>query len=207
MKKNKEEKQRILKLVNELFYRNGLYKTSMDEIAAELKISKKTIYKYFDSKYDLVMESTRNMLIESGKKMDEVLRKNEDLASKLVHLMENYSNEVCTVSEKWIKDMRTHYPEIWKEIEDYRNEKIYVVSKKLIKMGAKEKILIDYPPELIIESYASTMRAIVNPAFLLQCKCTMQQAIDFVFNIHLNGILTPKGRLKYNEGKKKIKKK
>jgi AcrR family transcriptional regulator len=205
--KNNAEKQRILNLVNELFYRNGLYKTSMDEIASELKISKKTIYKYFDSKYDLVKETTLNMLNESGRRVEKILEGNEDLAKKLIHLMEDYSNEVCTVSEKWIKDMRTHYPEIWKGIEEYRNEKIYAISKKLIKMGVKEKIIINYPPELLVESYAATIRAIVNPAFLLQCKCTMQEAIDFVFNIHLNGILTPKGRLKYNEGKKKIKKK
>lgn len=48
MKKNNEEKYRIMRQATELFYTNGLYKTSMDEIAAELNISKKTIYKYFE---------------------------------------------------------------------------------------------------------------------------------------------------------------
>jgi len=206
MTKPKEEKQRILKLANELFYRDGLYKTSMDEVASELKISKKTIYKYFDSKYDLIKESTRAMLKDSIKKVDETIGGKVDLATKLAQLMENYSSEVCMVSEKWIKDMRTHYPEIWKEIEDFRNEKIYEIAKKLIMQGKKEKIIADYPPELIVESYASTIRAIVNPQFLLNCKCSMRDAIKFVFDIQLNGILTAKGRIKYNEGKKKIKK-
>ncbi len=204
MKKNNAEKQRIMMQAHILFYREGLYKTSMDEVAAELKISKKTIYKYFESKYDLIKETTFAMLKNSIKDVDAILSKKISVASKLSMLLENYSNEVCQVSEKWIKDMRTHYPEIWKEIENFRNEKIYDISKKLIMQGRKEKIVSDFPPEIIVEAYAATIRAIVNPAFLLNCKCTMQEAIHHVFNILLHGILTDKGRLRYNEEKKKL---
>jgi len=204
MKKNNEEKYRIMRQATELFYTNGLYKTSMDEIAAELNISKKTIYKYFESKYDLIRESTDYTLNSSIKWVDDILSKKINVASKLALLMENYSKEVCQVSEKWIKDMRTHYPEIWKQIEIFRAEKIYDIAKKLIKLGSKENIITNYPPELIIETYAATLRAIVNPVFLQSCNCTMKDAIKFVFEIHLTGILTAKGRLKYKEEKKKL---
>ena len=204
MKKNNEEKYRIMRQATELFYKNGLYKTSMDEIAAELNISKKTIYKYFESKYDLIRESTDFTLYSSIKWVDDILSKKINVASKLALLMENYSKEVCQVSEKWIKDMRTHYPEIWKQIEIFRSEKIYDIAKKLIKLGSKENIITNYPPELIIETYAATLRAIVNPVFLQSCNCTMKDAIKFVFEIHLTGILTAKGRLKYKEEKKKL---
>ncbi|HWQ81905.1 MAG TPA: TetR/AcrR family transcriptional regulator [Ignavibacteria bacterium] len=204
MKKNNEEKYRIMRQATELFYSNGLYKTSMDEIAAELNISKKTIYKYFESKYDLIRESTDYTLKSSVKWVDDILSRKINVASKLALLLENYSKQVCQVSEKWIKDMRTHYPEIWKQIETFRTEKIYDIVKKLIKLGCKEKIITSYPPELIVESYAATLRAIVNPVFLQSCNCTMKDAVDFVFDIHLNGILTAKGRIKYNEEKKKL---
>lgn len=204
MKKNKEEKQRILRQAHALFYREGLYKTSMDEVAAELKISKKTIYKYFESKYDLIKEATFAMLKNSVKDVNTVLSEKTSAATKLSMLLQNYSNEVCQVSEKWIKDMRTHYPELWKEIENFRNEKVYDISKKLILQGRKEKIVSDFPPEIVVEAYAATLRAIVNPAFLLNCNCTMRDAIHHVFNILLHGILTEKGKHLYNEEKKKI---
>ena len=40
------EKDRILNFAITKFHAEGFYKTSMDEIARELQISKKTIYKY-----------------------------------------------------------------------------------------------------------------------------------------------------------------
>ena len=47
MKDIKNEKEKILVVADKLFRENGLYKTSMDELAALLQISKKTIYKHF----------------------------------------------------------------------------------------------------------------------------------------------------------------
>ena len=97
MKKNNEEKYRIMRQATELFYTNGLYKTSMDEIAAELNISKKTIYKYFESKYDLIRESTDYMLESSVKWVDNILSRKINVASKLALLLENYSKELSLV--------------------------------------------------------------------------------------------------------------
>ncbi|MCE1166403.1 MAG: TetR/AcrR family transcriptional regulator [Bacteroidetes bacterium] len=204
MKKNNQEKQRIMRQAHELFYREGLYKTSMDEVAAELKISKKTIYKYFDSKYDLIKEATFSMLKNSLAEVNEVLAKKIDLASKLGMLLENYSCEIRQVSENWIKDMRTHYPDIWKEIENFRNEKIYDISRKLILQGKKEKLIADYPPEIIVETYASTIRAITNPSFILNSNCSMNEAVRYVFDILFYGILTEKGKQQIKKGKKKF---
>ncbi|MCX6165394.1 MAG: TetR/AcrR family transcriptional regulator, partial [Ignavibacteriae bacterium] len=49
-----KEKDIILKFAGEKFYKDGFNKISMDEIASQLHISKKTIYKYFPSKDKLI---------------------------------------------------------------------------------------------------------------------------------------------------------
>ena len=47
---SEQERERILNYSINKFHAEGFYKTSMDEIARDLQISKKTIYKYFQSK-------------------------------------------------------------------------------------------------------------------------------------------------------------
>ena len=114
MKNDKAEKEKILVVADKLFRENGLYKTSMDELAALLQISKKTIYKYFPSKENLVLEITKFWMRGSTKRVDEIVHSNTDVVSKFVKLLEDYCCELSKVSDKWVRDFQIHYPDIWK---------------------------------------------------------------------------------------------
>jgi len=52
------KKELILNTAAKLFFKNGITKTSMDDIANEAKIGKGTIYHYYDSKEELFVEVT-----------------------------------------------------------------------------------------------------------------------------------------------------
>jgi len=207
MKDNKNEKEKILVVADRLFRENGLYKTSMDELAALLQISKKTIYKHFPSKENLVMEITKFWLVGSTERVDKIVHSKTDVVSKFVKLLEDYSCELSRVSDKWIKDFQVHYPDIWKSVEEFREEKIFYYARKLFKQGMKEKYVVNIPTEIVIASHIASMRAIVNPKFLMENNFSMTEALKYVFEMQLNGILTDKGRTKYyNQKKKHIKK-
>lgn len=200
-----DEKKRILNFAYDKFIRFGFYKTSMDEIAADLQVSKKTIYKYFSNKENLVEESIDSMLLRSDRIVSEIVNGRKDVIEKFVALLEFYSNEVSVVSEKWIKDLQVHAPEFWKKIDEFRHKKIYTVAEKLLRQGRKEKYVAPYPPKLIMASFAASIREIVNPSFLIENKYSMKEAIHYVFDIQMNGILTDEGRIKYKNRKKHIK--
>lgn len=207
MKDNKNEKEKILVVADKLFRENGLYKTSMDELAALLQISKKTIYKHFPSKENLVFEITKFWMVGSTERVDKIVHSKTDVVSKFVKLLEDYSCELSRVSDKWIRDFQVHYPDIWKSVEEFREEKIFYYARKLFKQGMKEKYVANIPTEIVIASHIASMRAIVNPKFLMENNFSMTEALKYVFEMQLNGILTDKGRTKYyNQKKKHIKK-
>ncbi|MCX6163031.1 MAG: TetR/AcrR family transcriptional regulator [Ignavibacteriae bacterium] len=201
------ERQNILKFSCAKFYKNGFYKTSMDEIASEMQISKKTIYKYFTSKESLLEETINYSLAESQKKMLAILDNGTDVINKLVLLLENYSSEVSEISDKWVRDLQIHAPNMWQKIDDFRTKHVYSIAKKLIRQGRREKIMESVPPEVIVESFVASLRAIVNPDFILRNNISMQQAVHYYHEIQLKGILTDIGREKYKQGKKKFKNK
>jgi AcrR family transcriptional regulator len=207
MKNDKAEKEKILVVADKLLRDNGLYKTSMDELAALLQISKKTIYKYFPSKENLVMEITKFWMTGSTERVDKIVHSKTDVVSKFVKLLEDYSCDLSRVSDKWIKDFQIHYPDIWKSLEVFREEKIFYYARKLFKQGLKEKYVVDIPAEIVIAAHTATMRAVVNPQFLMENNFSMAEALKYVFEMQLNGILTEKGRTKYyNQKRKNIKK-
>ena len=203
MKNDKNEKEKILVVADKLFRENGHYKTSMDELAALLQISKKTIYKHFSSKDNLVEEITKFWMKGSTKRVDEIVHSDTDVVSKFVKLLEDYCCELSKVSDKWVRDFQIHYPEIWKSVEAFREEKIFYYAKKLFKQGKKEKYVLNIPTEIVIASHIASMAAIANPKFILENNFSMNEALKYLFEMQINGILTEKGRTKYYNQKKK----
>ena len=76
---------------------------------------------------------------------------------------------------------------------------------KVIEQGRKEKLFENYPVNIIITIFVSSLRAIVNPQFLLNMKQTHKEIIHYTFGILLNGILTDKGKKIYKQLKSKQK--
>ncbi len=104
-----EEKQKILDESTKVFLQEGFYKTPMDEIAKRLKISKKTIYKYFDSKENLVKQVVRNFLLQNKCIIQEILDSDDDAVTKAFNLFQHLGKIFLSISNKWLEDIQTHY--------------------------------------------------------------------------------------------------
>jgi AcrR family transcriptional regulator len=76
-----EAKERILQKAHELFNRYGIRSVSMDEIAAQLGISKKTVYQYYADKDELV-SAVFNGIMSHNK---EQCLKDRQIASNAIH--------------------------------------------------------------------------------------------------------------------------
>ena len=51
-----DKKEYILKQIRELYLKFGIKSVTMDDVASEFGISKKTLYQYFEDKADLVQQ-------------------------------------------------------------------------------------------------------------------------------------------------------
>ena len=80
------DKDRIFIHIRTLFLREGFNKISMDEIASELKISKKTIYKYFPSKEFIVIAIVEGLMKSIQGKLEEIINSESDSLEKMINL-------------------------------------------------------------------------------------------------------------------------
>lgn len=187
------EKQRIFTYFRSRFLKDGFYKTSIDSIASELKISKKTIYKHFPSKDAIVQEIVKDIMNNFSLKIDEIISSKEDAVSKSAKLLNTIGNLLLQVGEKWLNDIKTHSPVLWQEIEAFRARKLYNTLSSIICQGKKENLFHDKPVEIIISIFLSSINGIVNQEFLFHNRFSYQQAIKHTMEILFTGILTPKG--------------
>lgn len=196
-----EDKEKILKYSRRKFHTEGFYKISMDEIASDLRVSKKTIYKHFPSKEKLLEEICNDTSCEITGKLEEIVEGKDDVVVKFVKILNMHSNFTMNISDKWIRDISIHAPRLKQDIDEMKNEQINKVMKKLLEQGKKEKIIENYPVAIIIVTFNSSLMSVMTPDFLVNNKFTMQNAFKLTYEMLLNGILTEKGKEKFKKTK------
>jgi len=134
-----EEKLKfILEETSRHFMRYGIRSMSMDDVAGELGISKKTLYQYFADKKELVhsvvkfhMDQTNNcfhnMKVEPGNAIDILLRVSEILIEQMGQM---------NPSVKY--DLRKYYPESFKNLMDYKRGQVLDHIERNLQQGIKE---------------------------------------------------------------------
>lgn len=193
------ERERILNFVSEKFFREGFYKTSIDSLAAELHVSKKTIYKNFTTKEQIVEEMVHALLNDTSSKIDEIIKSDVTSLHKALKMFEVMGSVTLKLSDNWVKDIQIHMPQLWEKIDEFRTKRAYSIFSNIIEEGKKEGNFIDKPNELIIHLFINSIRSIVNPQFIFMHKFSFREAFQHTFEILFNGILTPKGKKQFDK--------
>lgn len=201
------EKIRIIEFARKKFHSEGFFKTPMDELASELKISKKTIYKHFPSKNNLIEQICSHTSEEISKSVDGIVDSDADVITKFVLIMNLYNGFTVNISEKWLRDLRLKAPDEASKIDQKRHAKINDVLTKLIRQGKKEKLIVNISEPLIISTFSASISSILNPDFLMRNKMSVHNAFRETYDLLLNGMLTPKGKLRLKKAKAMYEKK
>ena len=189
-----KEKNKIIEQMEDKFFRDGFYKTTMDEVASELKMSKKTIYKFFPSKDDLVMAIAKHFMEGMKCKILPALNSDKNAIEKLAELNNILTKTSEKISSKRMDEIRNHFPSLWREIDSFRTKMMFGNITKVIDQGKAEGLFIDYPTPIIMNMLVSSVRVIVNPEFILNNNFSIGEAALFTFKVIIGGIVTEKGR-------------
>jgi hypothetical protein len=195
----KDEKDKILKAASEIFFSRGFYKIPVDDIAASLKMSKKTIYKHFPSKQDLVKEVVNLFTSTHGGNITRIVNTDYNAVEKLFYIFKYLGNVLISVNEQWFSDIHDQAPEIWVEVEEFRTRVMGLNISKIIEQGKKEGYIVNHPSLIMINIFISSIRGIINPSFLLTHKINAGKALESTLDILMNGILTTKGKIEHKK--------
>lgn len=194
-----EIKSRICGAAREQFYQYGFNKVTVDEIAAKLGMSKKTLYKYFPSKDDLVQEVTRSTISQMDVCCQGFLNDaNADFVVKLKNMMTFVAMQYAKMGRPLMEDLEKNAPHIWKEIDQYRSQSIMLYFGNLLKEGMEKGVFrTDVDRELVLMIYNNAIQNIIRPEVLSHVPYSAAQVFDAIIKIIFEGILTDEAKPRY----------
>ncbi|MFA5087921.1 MAG: TetR/AcrR family transcriptional regulator [Candidatus Omnitrophota bacterium] len=188
MKKSDPIAQKILDAAQARMVRFGYHKVTMDEIAADLRMSKNTIYLHFQSKIDIAKELVsriKNRINDYQVKVE----KTEKDPLKIISLNILFlQQELSPWFEHFLKDIQLELPELWQEFVDFRSEKVMDL-EKLVESGIKKKKFRPVNPALAVRAYLGAVNNIIDPEILQREGVGFQQALETVMDIWSKGIV------------------
>ncbi len=189
-----EEKEKIIDFASQKFLQEGFFRTTMDEIAADMHMSKKTIYKNFSSKEELVKIVAKRFLNQNACMIEDVIKIKSNAVEKLVRIFETVGKILSKVNDNMLKDIHRYSPEQWKEIDDYRTKKMTSFLTDIINQGQKEGYFLNIKSEILISVFIASVRSVVTPEFVINNGFSLTEALKGTIEILMNGILTEKGK-------------
>lgn len=109
-------KEKIIAIATKLFLKLGFKSVTMDDIAGEMCISKKTIYKYFCNKELLIAESTEKLHKEIHEIMDTIVLKNFNAIAENFEIRKMFKEMFNSLDNSPIYQLKKHYPEIFEQV-------------------------------------------------------------------------------------------
>ncbi|MDY0083040.1 MAG: TetR/AcrR family transcriptional regulator [Ignavibacteriaceae bacterium] len=190
---------KIIEQIEGKFFNDGFYKTTMDEVAAELGMSKKTIYKFFPSKDDLLYAIISHFMNGMKNKILPKLNSNKNAIEKLGDLLNILASATQKISPKRIEELKKYYPELWTEIDKFRTKVMFENMTKVIDQGKSEGLFLDYPTVIIMNVLVGALRYVVNPEFTVNNSFSISEAGQYTLRIVIGGILTEKGKKQFDK--------
>lgn len=200
VKSEQDIRKRIMEEARELFFRYGFAKVTMDEAAEKLGMSKKTLYKHFPSKDDLLEAVTEDHIKECDDELRALCRaKDGDTLSKFRRLMDYVAAQYSRMSDSLVHDLQRSAPGIWKRVEESRKDHIFTEFSALIKEGRQKGIFRkDVDDRLFILIYFEVAQRILHPETLSGLTYKPAEVFDAVVKVLFEGFLTDKARAEYH---------
>lgn len=185
-------RDKIIFAYSEMAVVYGFYRISMDELSVRAGVSKRTIYRYFESKEAIIEAVIDNFLTRVGREMDEVISSDappEEMLSRIMNIFFRIGRTI--INPLVMNDLRTHYPNFWKKIDDYRMTKIHLVIQAVFQQNGEGRIR-DFDPRIVSTIIITSIQTILNPEFILSNNLNFEDAVYQLIEFIKHGLLEEK---------------
>ncbi len=192
---------RILHRARAHFFAHGYLAFTMDDLAAELGMSKKTLYVHFSGKDEIIGAVLRNLGDETRADAEAILRNRSlNFAEKLRGFVEGMMQRLAALDPRTLRELQRHAPVLFARVDEMRRKNVPFIFGQLIEEGqAGGYVRADLPVTFAIEFFLNAMQGILQGPVLEQMRLAPSQAIARGIDVFFGGLLTPAGCKQYEK--------
>lgn len=189
-----EKKEYYLEQIGKLFLRYGLRGITMEEIADELGVSKKTIYNYFESKADIVDLLLQRHLNNKNESMWEAISHGKNAIEILVGITNLMKETIQDIPPLVKRDLVKHFPLQLKKSNEELKNKIYEYIKQNVLKGIDQGLYrSNLNVELIARHYVVSFDRYIRQEVMDGIDFSIDAYYEEILSYHIRGIATLKG--------------
>jgi AcrR family transcriptional regulator len=202
---HQEKLDYILRSSMALFENYGIKSISMDDIARELGMSKKTLYQFVDNKSDLIRKGFGKFQDDFKQAIEDVCSKGMNAIDELLEVSKLVNEAIKKYNPSNVFDLRKYYPEIYAEHINEDKEYSYRMTVENLQKGIREKIYReDLDVELVAGLYIQKVESIHGEKMLGQGNFSMDRIFEVMFENHIRGIANPNGIAYFEDRKQQL---
>ena len=187
-------KETYTEKAGKILLRLGIRSVTVDDIARELGVSKKTIYVYFKNKKDLVLSILKQKLKKDREKLKQSVEESENAIDELLIMSKYIEEEFYSINPSILHDIKKYHAEAWDILEKHKWTFVLNGIEKNIYRGIKEDIYHnECNPSIIAKLYVGKCDLIMNGEIFEY----PEHKLDLVFRdaifFHIRGLVNSKG--------------
>jgi len=197
--------QRILEAARERIFRAGLRALTMDDLAHDLGVSKKTLYVHFPSKEAIAEQIVEFIGRTMRARFDSIFDNTKlSFSEKMCAIGELIGTMLAKINPAVLRDFQQQAPALFQKIDELRKKNIPYVFGRLLREGqAAGLVRADVDVPFASEFWLQAVRGLMHPDTLERTELSPRQTLDKAIGIFLGGVLSSVGRKDYENHLKK----
>ena len=131
-------KDKILQTAQSLFFKYGIRSISMDDIAKELSISKKTIYQSYKDKDEIVDTLIREKFKKDASQFEHIHKGSDNVIEEMFNIMKHMGKVIGEVNPSMFYDLQKYHSRAWNVFKEFREERMVKMIEEMLMRGIKQ---------------------------------------------------------------------
>ncbi|MBN1250856.1 MAG: TetR/AcrR family transcriptional regulator [Bacteroidales bacterium] len=184
----------ILIKAHELFHKYAIKSITMDDVARELGISKKTLYQFIMNKKELIEKVIAKEVETSTAKHEAIKKLNLNPIEELFEFSKMMNELLKTQNPALIYDLRKYHPSLFNKISEIKRQKAYESVLANLKNGIKDGFYRkEINPDIIAKIYVSRIEHNYDQSIFSISEITSMDVFNEILIYHLHGICNSEG--------------
>lgn len=189
-----EQQEKWLKRVEELFLRFGIKSITMDDVARELGISKKTLYQFVESKDDLVQKMLTRHIEQEKTTCMMLFGAAAHALEEMYIVIEGDTQQLKQMKSNVIHDLQRYHRDAWEKVSEYQRGFLYQVVHNNLERGIREGLYrSDFDIDIVTKLYINGSLQLFNEDVFPHTHYNYEQVFREYMMHYLYGIVTEKG--------------
>jgi AcrR family transcriptional regulator len=192
---------RILAAARDQLLTYGYNALTMDDLAHELGMSKKTLYLHFPGKDAIIGQVIDHIGQAARAELDAILGNPKlSFVQKLRAVVDVVAPRLALLSPAVVRELQRYAPKIFQKLDELRQKNIPYVFGRLFRAGIAEgSVRADLDPDFAALFWLQAIRGLVHPDMLAVTHLTTKQTLEKALDLLTNGLFTPAGRKDYEK--------